>query len=258
VLTPAEARKHPEAGVLSQAIGHKQEIEPYVEPTADGIALRDGDALLLCSDGVYDCMDDATILRLSAAETAARVAQAMVEHAVTVDGKDNATAVVARVVAPSAELPGKHVSGPAARQTLVEPQTPDPADSGAAWLRRHRASTALAGAFLLLAGVALGAMIRSGAGGRKQAPSASTEPAPKTKPPFGTPGTGDGARRPVAASSNPGPLKSDQAAPADASTEQAMEEASANARTDMHKGKQTPRPLSKDVTRRGPAKAKAR
>ncbi len=98
ILTLDEAKKHPDAGVLSQAIGQKNKVNPYVDPEPTGIPLEAGDVVLLCSDGVYDCMDDATIARLAASGDAETTARTLVEYAVTNDGKDNATAVVARVV----------------------------------------------------------------------------------------------------------------------------------------------------------------
>ncbi len=98
ILSPEEAKIHPDAGVLSQAIGQRNEIDPYVDEQPAGIALEAGDVVVLCSDGVYDCMVDADLVRLTTGDDATRIAQALVDHAREHDGKDNATAVVARVL----------------------------------------------------------------------------------------------------------------------------------------------------------------
>jgi hypothetical protein len=111
ILTLEEAKKHPEAGVLSQAIGQKNKIEPYVDPETTGIALELGDVVLLCSDGVYDCMDADLIARLSTSGTAEEAACALVEYATANDGKDNATAVVARVISAAEAAKGEGSAG---------------------------------------------------------------------------------------------------------------------------------------------------
>jgi len=111
ILTLEEAKKHPEAGVLSQAIGQKNKIEPYVDPETTGIALELGDVVLLCSDGVYDCMDADLIARLSTSGTAEQAARALVEYATANDGKDNATAVVARVISAAEAANGAGSAG---------------------------------------------------------------------------------------------------------------------------------------------------
>lgn len=98
ILSPEEAKTHPEAGVLYQAIGQKSGITPYVDKQPAGFELRAGDVVVLCSDGVYECMDDPTWVRLTSAGTAEEVAHTLIDYAITHDGKDNATAVVARAL----------------------------------------------------------------------------------------------------------------------------------------------------------------
>ncbi len=49
MLSPEEAANHPDSNILDRAIGNKPEIDIDIE---DGFALLDGDAILLCSDGL--------------------------------------------------------------------------------------------------------------------------------------------------------------------------------------------------------------
>jgi len=69
-LTPAEARDHPCRKVLVRSFG--------VDREADVVALdpRPGDALVLCTDGVYDALADAQIALVAAGGAEALVAAA--------------------------------------------------------------------------------------------------------------------------------------------------------------------------------------
>lgn len=96
-LDERDAKQHPEAGVLAQAIGMPRGLLPFVTPEETGIPLRAGDAVLLCSDGVYDAFEPAEIAQFVAGRSAAEAARVLVTAAVERDGQDNATAVVAVV-----------------------------------------------------------------------------------------------------------------------------------------------------------------
>jgi serine/threonine protein phosphatase PrpC len=49
---PAQARTHPQRHILYAAIGASDDTLPEVTPA--GVALQDGDALLLCTDGLWE------------------------------------------------------------------------------------------------------------------------------------------------------------------------------------------------------------
>jgi len=97
ILSEAEAKTHPDAGVLVQAIGQEKGIKPFVTPEETGIALEKGDVIVLCSDGVYDCTGDGEIAEMVGGRDAADAARHVVRVTTERDGKDNATAVVVRI-----------------------------------------------------------------------------------------------------------------------------------------------------------------
>jgi serine/threonine protein phosphatase PrpC len=65
-LYPAEKlRAHPKRNVLYASLGANDEsVEPFI--TAESVDLADGDGVLLCSDGVWELIDESTLCRLHA------------------------------------------------------------------------------------------------------------------------------------------------------------------------------------------------
>jgi serine/threonine protein phosphatase PrpC len=116
-LSPKEAKVHPQRSVITRALGS----DPDVDVDSFPIEPRAGDVFLLCSDGLTDMVDDATILetierRRGDLEGAARE---LVNLANRLGGEDNITVVAfeisdeepptlaetARYPAPAAEQP---------------------------------------------------------------------------------------------------------------------------------------------------------
>ena len=90
-LTPEEARIHPWRHVLSQCLGRKdlQHIE------IQKIEIKQGDRLLLCSDGLTEEVPDPSIQEfLAESENCEEVAKDLVEQAKENGGSDNITVVV--------------------------------------------------------------------------------------------------------------------------------------------------------------------
>ena len=96
LLTPEQARRHPQSNVITRCIGMADEIEPDV---FDGEA-HIGDAFLLASDGLTGMIEDRRIeqLLLSRAKPE-RIVDALIQEANMNGGNDNITAVVVRVLA---------------------------------------------------------------------------------------------------------------------------------------------------------------
>jgi PPM family protein phosphatase len=92
VLKPAEVRRFPYRHVLAQALGPVAEVEPVISE----VELREGDRVLLCSDGLHGPVPDETIARILAeASDVAEASRALIEAALAAGGPDNVTVVVA-------------------------------------------------------------------------------------------------------------------------------------------------------------------
>lgn len=89
-ITQEALRRHPERNKLTRAVG----VTEAVEADYASCRLEPGDALLLCSDGLYNMLDPVTLrecLRQSIAQDDARC---LMDAANSRGGKDNITAVI--------------------------------------------------------------------------------------------------------------------------------------------------------------------
>lgn len=96
-ITEEEARVHPEAGMLTRALGHQRMADgrPLVpDVIGEPLAIEDGDGLVLSSDGLHDLIEDWEIGRLVAGKDGDEAAQALVELACERGGHDNVTVAV--------------------------------------------------------------------------------------------------------------------------------------------------------------------
>jgi len=129
-LTPEEAAVHPQRNILTRALG----IE--ADPTIDSWELLParGDRYLLCSDGLFNELDDGRIAELLGDGPVHEVAGRLVSEAVAAGGHDNVTVLVVEVVdgpaRPSGGRPGipearpERVTGPVrSRPTGDDPRT---------------------------------------------------------------------------------------------------------------------------------------
>jgi serine/threonine protein phosphatase PrpC len=92
-LSPAEAERHPQANIITRAVG-----------AGDGLDLdkvrgetRKGDRFLLCTDGVSRYMDHEDLASLLVSRSIENVADALIERALDRGGEDNATVIVVEV-----------------------------------------------------------------------------------------------------------------------------------------------------------------
>jgi PPM family protein phosphatase len=94
-LTPEQALKHEDRHVLLQAIG----TQDHLEVQRAWLSLQSGDVLLLCSDGLYEMVEEEEIRSaLSSGEPQGECAQTLVDRANENGGHDNITAVVAHLL----------------------------------------------------------------------------------------------------------------------------------------------------------------
>ncbi len=117
-IDPADQASHPKRNALYRALGQQDELE------IDLVAcpLEPGDRLLLCSDGLWDTVPEATMADLLAgsgdgAPPATRAAR-LVALADEAGGKDNSTAILVEVHGESLPgIPARATSG--TRQNLL-------------------------------------------------------------------------------------------------------------------------------------------
>ena len=94
-LTESEAQVHPQAGVLTRALGREPEIA--VDLTS-WMLLQPGDILLLCSYGLSGYVQDEHISReLQQEKTSQQLARRLVELALEEGSEDNISALVVKV-----------------------------------------------------------------------------------------------------------------------------------------------------------------
>lgn len=90
-LTEQEARVHPKRSVLTRVLG----MGPEVVPDAVEVVPDAGDRLLLCTDGLFNELEDVEISQvLSSGSAPGMAAEELVRLAVSRVGHDNASAVV--------------------------------------------------------------------------------------------------------------------------------------------------------------------
>jgi protein phosphatase len=126
-ITEEESRNHPEAGMLTRALGHARmadgrPLEPEVYETP--VTLQDTDALVLCSDGLTDLVEDWEIAQLVAGRTGDEASRALIELACDRGGHDNIT--VAIIIAGNRAAPYDENYVPASWAQQAEPEGGDP------------------------------------------------------------------------------------------------------------------------------------
>ena len=89
-MTGASARIHPERSMLSRSMGH----ELIVAVGRFSMPLRKGDRVLVCSDGLYNVLEEREIELLLRSGDAAAACKALVEAANARGSADNLTAAV--------------------------------------------------------------------------------------------------------------------------------------------------------------------
>ena len=99
-----EMRDHPQRNVIVQAIGLQAEDSLRVDINRGH--LSEGEILLLCSDGMSDVLDNATISEILASDNSLEDrCQRLVTCSIEQGGKDNSTVILVAGSAPSADAP---------------------------------------------------------------------------------------------------------------------------------------------------------
>jgi len=93
-LTEEQARAHPERSLLYRALGVRDQIEIDI---IENVSLKNGDYLLLCTDGLSSLVEDEEIRSLTVAESPGRACEKLIELALERGGSDNITVQTIRV-----------------------------------------------------------------------------------------------------------------------------------------------------------------
>jgi serine/threonine protein phosphatase PrpC len=108
-ITAEEAESHPHRNVITRALG----AEPEVDVDAVSTEVRDGDVVLLCSDGLSSYVAESAIVGvLAAAGSLAEAARELVAAANGAGGTDNVTVVLGRIGPASEPQSGDTLEAP--------------------------------------------------------------------------------------------------------------------------------------------------
>lgn len=89
-LTPEQAQQHPQKNLITRALG----VEPEVEPDYTPVEVRNGDILLLCSDGLSGSLTADQMTEIVGHTPFFAAPRKLIEKALKEDGHDNITALL--------------------------------------------------------------------------------------------------------------------------------------------------------------------
>lgn len=91
-LTLSEARHHPDKNVITRSLGSREKVEVSVWP--EPLKVFAGDRFILCSDGLYDEVEDAEMCATALPNRPAAICEQLVKLARQRGGPDNITIAV--------------------------------------------------------------------------------------------------------------------------------------------------------------------
>jgi PPM family protein phosphatase len=104
-MTAEEAKAFEHANIILQALG----VQERVEVVLSQVDLRQGDVVVLCSDGLHGPVGDDEMLEVLQRETELeKAADSLIQKALDRDGPDNITVVLARFGGPALPAPGEN------------------------------------------------------------------------------------------------------------------------------------------------------
>lgn len=95
MITPAEARVHPQRNVITRSLGVKDSIQP--DHPESPFQIQEGDIFLICSDGLTSQVDDSTIQTVLAEKQPAEACNHLITLANQHGGTDNITIQIIEV-----------------------------------------------------------------------------------------------------------------------------------------------------------------
>ena len=92
MLTRAQARVHEERNVILRALGTRAKVDVAVWPTP--FPMKPGDRILLCSDGLYEVIEESEMASLTAGGEPAELCQRLIALAIERRSSDNVSAAL--------------------------------------------------------------------------------------------------------------------------------------------------------------------
>ncbi|MBQ7108539.1 MAG: Stp1/IreP family PP2C-type Ser/Thr phosphatase [Clostridia bacterium] len=92
-LTQDEAKNHPNKNIITRALG----VSSYIDVDFETLDVSEGDTVLLCTDGLTNCIDDELIKLASTDNDFSSLAERLVELANQNGGNDNITVVAVKI-----------------------------------------------------------------------------------------------------------------------------------------------------------------
>lgn len=99
IINPKEAKEHRLKNIITRSVGFQETVEVDVEARA----VKPGDIYLLCSDGLYNLVEDDEILDIVTHHDLEKSGERLIDIANSRGGDDNISVVMAKVVALEAE-----------------------------------------------------------------------------------------------------------------------------------------------------------
>jgi serine/threonine protein phosphatase PrpC len=127
MITAEEARNHPEAHILSRAVGSKPQVEIEI---GEPVKLEKGDGLMLCSDGLSGYVEDPRIEKLLRSQSdVQRIPHDLVDLALNSSGDDNITVQFIRYRDAVAETATSRPTRPTSKGRITAKLLPPPQPS---------------------------------------------------------------------------------------------------------------------------------
>lgn len=146
IISPADAEDHPDAHILSQAVGNKVAVN--VDTDMPPVEVEPGDRFLLCSDGLHGLVSDQEMAQIATSEDPNGACHTLVELAKQRGGHDNITVQIV-------QIPGAgRTTGPPLPSPDTVTDIPDSPPQQVLPAKRNLLPFIIIGAVLLLGGAA--------------------------------------------------------------------------------------------------------
>ncbi|MGZ8201603.1 MAG: Stp1/IreP family PP2C-type Ser/Thr phosphatase [Methylosarcina sp.] len=96
LLEPEAAKTHPDKHVISRAVGTHAKIQVDVPELP--LSIEIGDSFLLCSDGLYDLVEESEMVELIGENTSQQACQQLVDLANSRGGYDNISIIIIKIL----------------------------------------------------------------------------------------------------------------------------------------------------------------